>query len=346
MLLFLAMHSPLRLSLPIALFALFTLFSHAANAADADDKGMVWIPGGTFTMGDSTLHDDEKPAHPVWVDGFWMDSTEVTNAEFRKFVDATGYVTTAERPPKLEDIMAQLPPGTPPPPKENLVAGSIVFRAPDSVSNMQDISQWWTWRKGADWRHPEGPDTDIDGKDNFPVVQVSYDDALAYAKWAGKRLPTEAEWEYAARGGVDAKPFVWGDKPIDPESDTQPANTWQGTFPISDTGKDHFKGLAPVKSFPANGFGLYDMAGNVWEWCSDWYRFDAYSMVDSSKITVNPTGPSNSLDPDEPHAPKRVTRGGSFLCNASYCSGFRPAARMKNTPDSSTNHIGFRCVRN
>jgi len=319
--------------------------SESAPKTDRSHEGMVWIEGGTFKMGSESGFPDESPVHEVTVDGFWMDATEVTNRQFREFVEATGYVTTAEIAPKLEDIMKQVPPGTPPPPKEMLVPGSVVFRQPPTVHNLQDVSQWWTWQPGANWRHPTGPDSSIEGKDDYPVVQVSYEDALAYAKWAGKRLPTEAEWEYAARGGLVGKPYVWGDAPIDPTSEKQPANTWQGQFPVKDTAKDGFAGLAPVKQFPPNNYGLYDMAGNVWEWCSDWYRPDTYRAEGRSGIR-NPQGPDSSYDPQEPHAMKRVVRGGSFLCNDSYCSGFRPSARMKESFDTSTNHIGFRCVSN
>lgn len=331
---------------PACCAALPARFPASAAQRAGGPEGMRWIPGGKFRMGSDAGNPDERPVHAVWVDGFWMDATEVTNDQFAEFVAATKYVTTAERAPLLADIMKQLPPGSPPPPKEALVPAAIVFRSPPAVADRQDISQWWAWRPGADWRHPEGPRSSIEGRGREPVVQVSFEDASAYAKWAGKRLPTEAEWEYAARGGRSDQPYPWGETPIDPEATTQPANTWQGDFPLRDTGRDGFSGLAPVKTFPPNGHGLYDMAGNVWEWCADWYRADAYQpAADPAKIVVNPAGPADSLDPEEPNAAKRVLRGGSFLCNDSYCSGFRVAARMKNTPDTSTNHIGFRCVR-
>jgi Uncharacterized conserved protein len=312
------------------------------NDTDPKYKGMVWIPGGKFRMGSDRGNPDEQPVHEVEVDGFWMDETEVTNDQFAAFVEATGYVTTAEKAPVLEEIMKQLPPGTPPPPKEMLVPASLVFSAPKGVSNLNDVSQWWTWKPGADWRHPGGPETSIEGRGNDPVVQVSYEDAVAYAKWAGKRLPTEAEWEWAARTSNPEDPYPWGSAPIDPETTSQPANTWQGEFPVKNTAVDGYVDVAPVKSFPPNARGLYDMGGNVWEWCADWYRYDAYAASD--RPAKNPKGPSDSLDPQEPYAPKRVLRGGSFLCNDSYCSGFRVTARMKNTPDTSSNHIGFRCV--
>jgi sulfatase modifying factor 1 len=304
----------------------------------------VWIPGGEFTMGtDSELGwPDEKPAHRVYVDGFWMDETEVTNAQFRAFVEATGYVTTAEKPPDLEEILRQSKPGTPPPPKEKLVPGSLVFQPTDGPVPLNDYTQWWHWTPGANWRHPEGPGSSIEGKDDHPVVHVSWDDAVAYAKWAGKRLPTEAEWERAARGGLEGKPYVWGDeKP----TDTQVfANIWQGAFPYRNTAADGFVRTAPVKSFEPNGYGLYDMAGNVWEWCSDLYRADLYRQRVGQGLIVNPSGPSEAMDPRNPRAKSRVERGGSFLCNDSYCSRYRPSARHGCSPDTGMSHVGFRCV--
>ena len=318
----------------------------AAMVAPVGRTGMVKISGGEFVMGDdsSDARPDESPKHRVRVSTFWIDKNPVTNGEFRRFVEATHYVTTAERPPELADIMKQLPPGTPPPTPAQLVAASLVFHPTTTpVENFNDISQWWSWVPHADWRHPEGPSSSIAGKDNYPVVQVSYDDALAYAHWAGQRLPTEAEWEFAARGGLKEKPFAWGDAPLH-DGKVWRANTWQGTFPVHDTGDDGFAGLAPVGSFPPNGYGLDDMAGNVWEWVSDWYRPDTYATEAQAPVTVDPPGPAVSYDPAEPQAPKRVIRGGSFLCNDAYCSGYRVSARMKSTPDTSTNHIGFRCV--
>jgi formylglycine-generating enzyme len=307
--------------------------------------GMALIPGGQFTMGSTTpdARPDEQPLHPVKVSPFWMDQTDVTNAQFRKFVEATHYITTAEKKPDWEEMKKQLPPGTPKPPDEQLVAASIVFHAPPGPVPLNDISQWWTWIPGADWRHPEGPASTIDGKDDYPVVQVSWDDAAAYAKWAGKRLPTEAEWEFAARGGLEGKKYLWGDE--DP-TDTGPAhcNIWQGEFPYHNTAHDGYLSASPVHAFKPNGYGLYDMAGNVWQWTADWYRPDIYATDAAEGLVTNPTGPATSLDPDEPYTPKRVTRGGSFLCHASYCSSYRLAARMKTSPDSSTNHTGFRCV--
>ena len=328
----------------------FGVPSDAASPPTAAGKasstaGMAWIPGGEFLMGggDGEARPDEEPVHRVRLHGFWIDRTEVTNAQFRRFVDATHYVTTAERAPVLADIMKQLPPGTPPPSPDKLVASSLVFHTTGQPVDVSDVAQWWTWVKGADWKHPEGPGTSIQGKDDYPVVQVSWDDAVAYAKWAGQRLPTEAEWEYAARGGLAGKTYAWGDAPLH-AGQVWHANTWQGVFPVSDEGEDGFVGLAPVRSFPPNGYGLYDMAGNVWHWVADWYRPDTYAEEAKSAVTDNPAGPDSSFDPQEPDAPKRVMRGGSFLCNASYCSGYRVGARMKSTPDTSTNHVGFRCV--
>jgi formylglycine-generating enzyme required for sulfatase activity len=305
---------------------------------------MIWIPGGEFTMGtDSDLGwPDERPAHRVRVDGFWMDETEVTNAQFRAFVEATGHVTTAEKPPSVEEVLRQSPPGTPPPPREVLVPGSLVFTPPGGQVSLKDFSQWWKWTPGASWRHPEGPGSGIEGKDDHPVVHVSWDDAVAYARWAGKRLPTEAEWESAARGGLANQPYVWGDEPFRAE-DPQ-ANLWQGEFPSRNTALDGFERTAPVKSFPPNGYGLYDMAGNVWEWCGDWYERDLYHGR-AGQVTVNPQGPERPHDPARPFLPQRVQKGGSFLCNDSYCSRYRPSARHGCTPDTGMSHVGFRCVQ-
>jgi formylglycine-generating enzyme len=313
--------------------------SSHAPCPQPSPSGMVWIPGGEFTMGSAfeLARTDEKPPHRVRVDGFWMDATEVTNAQFRQFVDATGYVTTAEQPPKLEEIMAQLPPGSPPPPRELLVPGSLVFTLPSKGE-----VGGWQWTPGANWRQPEGPGSTLADKDAHPVVHVSWFDATAYCRWAGKRLPTEAEWEYAARGGLEDQPYVWGADP--PNAGAPRANTWQGTFPFVNTGADGYLTTGPVRTFAPNGYGLYDMAGNAWEWVQDWYRPDTYAHRARQAVTSTPQGPDSSYDPQEPTVPKRVHRGGSYLCHESYCSGYRPSARMKASPDTSLSHTGFRCV--
>jgi formylglycine-generating enzyme required for sulfatase activity len=302
---------------------------------------MVWIPGGSFLMGsgDREGRPDEYPQHQVEVKGFWIDATEVTNGEFEKFVDATGYITTAEKAPDWNEIKKQLPPGTAKPADELLVAASLVFLPPSEqpVAN----NQWWQWTKGASWKHPGGPGTGINGKENHPVVHVSWEDAEAYAKWAGKRLPTEAEWEFAARGGFQNKPFTWGDEPV--ETNDRKANIWQGEFPVTNTIKDGFERTAPVKSYPSNPYGLYEMAGNVWEWCADWYHAEYYEKAGKGVLS-DPKGPASSFDPEEPTTPKRVVRGGSFLCHASYCASYRVSARMKTSPDTGLEHTGFRCV--
>jgi sulfatase modifying factor 1 len=309
-------------------------------------RGMAWIPGGEFSMGaldppaidEVGMHAaaDARPIHRVYVDGFWMDKTDVTNEEFARFVKATGYVTVAERTPSAKDF-----PGAP---SENLVAGSVVFSPPDHPVPLNDHFQWWRYVKGADWRHPEGPKSNIKGREKYPVVQVAYQDALAYATWAGKRLPTEAEWEFAARGSLAGKRYPWGD-------DFQPngkwmANTHQGHFPDTDTGNDGYAGIAPVAQFPPNGYGLYDMAGNVWQWTSDWYRPDYYQQLAAAGgVTRNPQGPDSSFDPAEPNDKKKVHRGGSFLCTDQYCSRYVVGTRGKGEVSTGTNHLGFRCVK-
>jgi formylglycine-generating enzyme len=304
-------------------------------ADDDENAGMVWIPGGEFRMGtDDPRFPDASPVHRVRVDGFWMDATEVTNAEFAKFVKATGYITVAERPLDPKDN-----PGVP---AEQLVAGAVVFSPPGRLVSLDDASQWWTFVLGANWRHPTGPMSTIVGRENEPVVDIGWDDAIAYATWAGKRLPTEAEWEFAARGGLDGKPFAWGDD-FAPGGKVM-ANTYQGHFPDRDTGGDGFTRVAPVKSFAPNAFGLYDMAGNVWEWCGDWYRADAFTSA-RAEVALNPAGSRDSLDPDEPRVPKRVMKGGSFLCTDQYCGRFMPGARGKGDPNTALSHVGFRCVR-
>jgi formylglycine-generating enzyme required for sulfatase activity len=297
-------------------------------------EGMVWIPGGTFWMGGNdptTL--DAGPAHLVTLDPFWMDRTEVTNDQFAAFVRATGYVTVAERKPDPKDY-----PGVEP---SKLVPGSPVFSPPDQAVPLDNALQWWNYVPGADWRHPEGPGSSIEGKGNFPVIHVCFDDATAYARWAGKRLPTEAEWEFAARGGLDRRKYVWGDERQ--PGGTSRMNHWQGRFPVENSAADGFARLAPVGSYEPNGYGLVDMAGNVWEWCSDWYR-PGYE-VDGPGPVKNPTGPSSSHDPDEPGAAKRVQRGGSFLCSDLYCTRYLPGSRGKGAVDSGASHVGFRCVR-
>ncbi len=299
--------------------------AHASPSAE-----MVWIPPGTYWQGSNDVS-DAQPVRPVEVDGFWIDRTEVTNAQFAAFVRATGYVTVAERAPD-----PKLYPGAPP---ELLVPGSIVFTPPPGGADLNRPLSWWSYVPGADWRHPEGPASSIDGRADHPVVQVCWEDATAYAQWAGKRLPTEAEWEYAARGGKDRKRYAWGDE-LRPQQQWQ-ANIWQGRFPAENTREDGYVATAPVGSFRPNGFGLHDMAGNAWEWCADWYRPDAYASASAK----NPAGPESSDDPQEPGVPKRVQRGGSFLCSDRYCVRYEVAGRGKGAPDSAANHIGFRCVK-
>ncbi|RYE19259.1 MAG: formylglycine-generating enzyme family protein, partial [Sphingobacteriales bacterium] len=309
--------------------------------ADSSHNGMVHIPGGTYMMGgdNDQASPDEYPKHKVAVHEFWMDVTEVTNAQFEKFVKATGYITTAERKPDWNEIKKQLPPETPEPDKSMLIAASLVFRSPGKQVDLNDYGQWWEWKPGASWKHPQGPGTSIKRKENYPVVHISWYDAQAYCKWAGKRLPTEAEWEWASRGGLNNNIYPWGNEPVN--AGKAKANSWQGDFPVKNTLKDKFYNSAPVRSFAPNGYHLYDMAGNVWEWCSDYYHRDYYK----SSPQNDPQGPPDSFDPDEPYAKKRVIRGGSFLCNDSYCSGYRTARRMKTTEDSGMEHLGFRCVQ-
>lgn len=299
------------------------------NAPSNAPAGMVWIPGGEFTMGTDDLNSmpNERPEHRMSVVGFWMDKHDVTNAEFRKFVEATGYVTTAEKPVDWEQLKKQVPAGTPKPPDEKLQAGSLVFTPPGKAVDLRDMSNWWTWTAGADWRHPEGPGSNLEGRDDNPVVQVSWDDAVAYAKWAGKRLPTEAEWEFAARAGAPTNTrYWWGD-------DFRPGgkfmcNSYTGEFPVKDTGEDGFQGTSPWQAFPANGYGLHDMAGNVWQWTADLY---------SAANAIPRPGVEDSVE--------RVVKGGSFLCNPSYCESYRPTARRGIPPDTGSAHVGFRCVQ-
>jgi formylglycine-generating enzyme required for sulfatase activity len=329
----------------IALGAFGVAFGLTHLTRAPNPPGMVWIPGGEFTMGtDSELgRADEKPAHRVKVNGFWMDETEVTNAQFRRFVESTGYVTTAERPINLDSVMSQMPPGTLPPPAEKLVPGSLVFTPTAGPVDLRDYSQWWKWTPGACWKHPEGPGSTIDGREDHPVVQVSWEDATAFCKWAGKRLPTEAEWEFAARGGLDGKPYVWGDEP---PTDTKVfGNIWQGAFPYKNSAADGYERTAPVRSYAPNGYGLYDTAGNVWEWCADWYARDLYKQRAGNGTIVNPPGPDRSSDPSRPFTPQRVQRGGSFLCNDAYCTRYRPSARHGCPPDTGMSHLGFRCAK-
>lgn len=319
-------------------------------------EAMVKIPGGVFEMGGDTPpgfenmpktalpQGDELPKHSVQVSDFWMDTHEVTNAEFKAFVDATGYITVAERPIVWEDLKKQLPPGTPKPPDENLQPASLVFEYAPKNASRDNLGNWWTFRPKVNWRQPKGSGSSIEGMDNHPVVHVSWYDAIAYAKWCGKRLPTEAEWEYAMRGGLHGAMYPWGNEKTDGRQHF--ANYLQGDFPYSNTVADGFERTAPIKSFPPNGYGLYDMAGNVWEWTNDWYSGKYYyDLSQEGGIAVDPQGPSESFEVYNQEEKKKSVRGGSFLCNDDWCSGFRNARRMRNTPDTSMEHIGFRCVR-
>lgn len=302
---------------------------------------MVWLEGGEFMMGTNSreAYEHERPAHPVKVSGFWMDTTEVTNAQFKKFVDATNYVTVAERKPDWEELKTQLPEGTPRPPDSVMVAGSLVFQPPAGYVSLNDYSQWWTWTKGADWQHPEGPASNLDARPNHPVVHIAFEDANAYCTWAGKRLPTEAEWEYATQAG--------GSNEARERTDSKPdANYFQGSFPVRNLLEDGFDRTAPVGSFAANSNGLYDMIGNVWEWTSDRYHVHYFAMLPTDKATENPAGPETAYDPEEPGVIKYVTKGGSFLCASNYCSNYRTTARQGTAFDSGMSNVGFRCVMN
>lgn len=310
-------------------------------------EGMVWIPGGEFMQGaipgDKMAMPHEKPAHKVAVDGFFMDITEVTNAQYKRFVDATGYITMAERKIDWEELKKQLPEGTPKPHDSIMQPGSLTFTKTKSpVPNLYDFSQWWNWTIGANWKHPNGPDSNIKGKDNHPVVHIAYEDAIAYCKWTGKRLPTEAEWERAARGNKKGKIYFWGN---DASALSQMVNSWEGEFPVNNTQIDGFERRAPVKTYPPNDLGLYDMAGNVWEWTNDWYRTDHHLEVSMKQVvSVNPKGAATPYNIREPYAKEKIMKGGSFLCNVSYCASYRVSARMATSVDSSLEHLGFRTV--
>ena len=323
----------------------------------APPAGMVLVPGGEFTMGSDAewAFPNERPAHRVKVTPFFLDAKPVTNAQFAEFVEATGYKTVAERAVDWEELKKQVPPGTPKPPEEMLAPGSLVFRPASGPVDLRDMSQWWVWTTGASWRHPEGPGSNIEGRENHPVVQVAFEDAQTYAKWAGKRLPTEAEWEFAARGGLEGARYAWGDSE-NPEGKIL-VNRWTGEFPYRNDSADGFAGTSPVGAFPANGYGLFDMGGNVWNWCSDFYRADTFAVRSGDAgVCCDPKGPADSKDaslvpgdpspPTVPGAERRVTKGGSFLCHPSYCESYRPAARRGTSPDTGSSHVGFRCAMN
>ncbi len=304
--------------------------------------GMVWIPAGDFLMGSDSPRSqaNERPAHPVRLAGFWIDRDHVTNRDFTRFVAATGYLTTAERTPDWDTIRVHLPAGTPRP--AGLVPGALVFVGSSKPVDLNDYARWWRFAPGASWRHPQGPGSDIAGKEEHPVVQVSYEDALAYAAWAGKRLPTEAEWEYAARGGLEQADFAWG-------ADLRPgggpmARTWDASLAFPLQSPKVMPGTEPAGSYPANGYGVRDMAGNAWQWVADWYRPDAFRLQSPQRRVRNPGGPAAPYDPAmvRPEAPKRVIRGGSFLCSEDYCEGYRVSARQGQDPYSSASNVGFR----
>lgn len=299
-------------------------------------EGMVWIPGGTFWMGcEDCDMPDTTPVHLVEVDGFWMDKAPVTNAQFAQFVDATGYVTIAERKPDPKDYPEVDP--------KSLVAGSAVFTPPPQDVPLDDITQWWRYVPGASWKHPEGPASSTKDREDHPAVQIAWEDAVAYAKWAGKRLPTEAEFEFAARGGKDRDRYAWGNE-LKPGGQWA-ANIWQGRFPSENTAEDGYLRTSSVMAFPANGFGLYDVGGNVWQWCSDWYRPDYFATLAESGVAHNPQGPADSDDPREPGVPKRVQKSGSFLCSDRYCSRYLVGSRGRGAVDSGGSNTGFRCVK-
>ena len=309
-------------------------------SATADSVRMIWIPGGIYKMGSDRHYPEEGPAHSVEVDTFWIDETPVTNAKFAEFVAATGYITLAETAPNPADYPGILP--------EMIRAGSLVFRPTAGPVNLSDPGRWWEFCFEADWRHPQGPASSLAGCDDYPVVHIAYQDALAYAAWAGKTLPTEAEWEYAARGGLIDADYAWGNE-LNPARRLL-ANYWQGEFPWQNLALDGFVGTSPVRSFPANGYGLYDMIGNVWEWTSDWFEA-RYPPAPQSPCCVprNPRGgqESRSYDPCVPEVKigRRVLKGGSHLCAPNYCQRYRPAARYPQPIDTSTSHVGFRCIR-
>ncbi|MGB5928930.1 MAG: formylglycine-generating enzyme family protein [Cyclobacteriaceae bacterium] len=336
----------LALLLCLALFTACRSGDRPEQAAGGNGdvpEGMVYIPGGGFTMGGRSdeAYEDEFPRHEVEVSPFYMDATEVTNLQWERFVVATGYQTIAARDIDWEEMKKQLHPGTPKPADSVLLAGSLVFRETDTAVDLQDPGQWWQWTTGANWRHPQGPGSFI-VKDH-PVVHIAWEDAKAYAEWAGKRLPTEAEWEWAAMGGQQDAKYPWGNEPV--ESAWRKANFWQGNFPYDNLVTDGHEGTAPVKTYEPNGYGLYDMAGNVWEWCQDRYDVRAYQQYASEGTVSDPEGSAAYYDPREPKAPKHVIRGGSFLCNTDYSSGYRTARRMSSSRDSGFSHTGFRCVR-
>lgn len=308
-------------------------------------EGMVWVSGVEFTQGagagDALALPREKPAHPVAVDGFFIDQTEVTNAQFEKFVDETGYVTLAERPVDWEAMKKTLPPGTPKPADSLLQPGSLIFdRSVQQVTDLNNYTQWWEWKIGANWKHPQGPESTIEGKANYPVVHISYEDALAYCKWANRRLPTETEWEAAAYGKLPGGIYTWGD---DATALPEKANTWQGTFPTRNSDEDGFAYAAPVGSYAPNSLGIYDLSGNVWELTQDWFSTRYYQEVAGSK-SINPQGAVESYNPENPYQPEKVIKGGSFLCDDSYCASYRISARMGQALESSSDHSGFRTV--
>ncbi len=334
---------------PILLASIFMFYScNQGSKTQAPPDGMIWIPAGKFiqgaVMGDKMAMSHEKPSHEVSISGFFMDTTEVTNAQFKKFVTATHYITIAERAIDWDEMKKQLPLGTIKPHDSILQAGSLTFKpSEDKLPNLYDFSQWWRWTIGANWRHPQGQNSTIERKDNHPVVHIAYQDALAYCEWRGRSLPTEAQWEYAARGQQDGI-YAWG---TDGAILSKQANSWEGSFPDTNTMMDGFLGTAVVGSFPPNQFNLYDMSGNVWEWTSDWYDPRYYKMLATTKgLIKDPKGATNAYNPNNPYTPERVIKGGSFLCNAAYCASYRVSARMASSEDSASEHKGFRTVIN